>query len=205
MIVNLPKLFVLSVLISPCFFQVNGLLMHLPSVLNQGKVKLYMAGLSKCIETDFGVVVTHRSDVLTVQMPKIFSGNLCGLCGNFNSNPEDDLMPDEDSDISQAVRHWRISSEHECVDVPMNTAGCSSQDRALYEGRDFCGQLLDAEGVFQSCHKTVDPQDFYENCVHDLCYSNQTTLCQILSSYVAVCQEMGAVVDEWRASNVCGK
>lgn len=185
-------------------FQVNGLLLHLPSVLSQGKVKLYMNGLSKCVETDFGILVTHRSDVLTVQMPKIFSGNLCGLCGNFNADPEDDLMLDEQLDISQAIRLWQTSSEHECVDVPMNTSGCNSQDMALYQGKDFCGRLLDTEGVFQSCHKTVEPQDFYDNCIHDLCYSNQTTLCQILSSYVAVCQEMGAIVDQWRASNFCG-
>ncbi|XP_051261445.1 IgGFc-binding protein-like isoform X2 [Dicentrarchus labrax] len=183
--------------------KVNGLLLRLPSVLNQGKVKLYMTGLSKCIETDFGVIVTHRPDVLTVRMPRIFSGNLCGLCGNFNANPEDDLMTDDKSDISQAIRYWQISSEHECLDSPTNTSGCSSQDMVLYQGKDNCGRLLDTEGAFQSCHKTVDPQDFYDNCVHDLCYNNQTTLCLILSSYVSVCQEMGAIVDEWRASNFC--
>ncbi|KAM9352917.1 IgGFc-binding protein-like [Symphorus nematophorus] len=182
---------------------VNGLLLHLPSVLSQGKVKLYMTGLSKCIETDFGVIVTHRSDVLTVQMPRIFSGNLCGLCGNFNADPEDDLMPGDNSDLSEAIRHWQISSEQECVDVPLNTSVCTSQDMALYQGKDLCGRLLDTEGAFQSCHKTVDPQDFYDNCVHDLCSSNQTGLCLILSSYVAVCQEMGAIVDEWRTPNFC--
>ena len=181
------------------------MLMHLPSVLSRGKVKLYMTGLSKCVETDFGLVVTHRSDVLTVQMPRIFSGNLCGLCGNFNANPEDDLITDDESDLSLAIRHWQTSSKHECVDVPLNTSGCHSQDIALYQGKNFCGWLLDREGVVQSCHKTVDPQDFYDNCVHDLCYSNQTTLCLVLSSYVAVCQEMGVKVDEWRASDFCGK
>lgn len=59
-----------------------------------------MTGLSTCIETDFGVIVTHSSNILTVQMPRIFSGKLCGLCGNFNANPEDDLMPDDESHIS---------------------------------------------------------------------------------------------------------
>lgn len=195
----------LAVLTSLYFFQVNGLLLRLPSVLDQGKVKLSMTGFSKSIETDFGVVVTFHSDVLTVQMPRIFSGNLCGLCGNFNGNPEDDVVPDDESDISMAVRHWQTSSEHDCVDVHMNTSGCNSEDIALYRGKDFCGQLLDTEGVFQSCHKMVDPKDFFDNCVHDLCYSNRTTLCLILSSYVAVCQEMGTIMDEWRTSNFCGK
>lgn len=191
-------------IISLHVFQVNGLLSSLPSVLSQGKVKLYTTGLSKCIETDFGVIVTHSSNVLTVQMPRIYSGNLCGLCGNFNGNPEDDVMPDDESDISQAIRHRQTNTEHACVDVRLNTSVCDSQDMALYRGKDFCGRLLDAEGVFQNCHKTVDPQDFYDTCVHDLCFSNQTTLCLILSSYVAVCQEMGALVDEWRASSFCG-
>ncbi|XP_074538742.1 IgGFc-binding protein [Halichoeres trimaculatus] len=182
---------------------VNGLLLRLPSVLSQGKIKLSMTGLSARIETDFGLVLTYSSDVLTIQMPRIFSGSLCGLCGNFNSDPEDDVAPDSESDESQAVQHWKIKGKHKCVDVPMNTTGCNSEDVALYKGKDFCGRLLDVEGPFQSCHKTVDPQDFYNNCVHDFCYNNQTTLCQILSSYVAVCQEMGAIMDEWRTPSLC--
>lgn len=168
-------------------------------------MKLYMTGQTKYIETDFGLVVMYSSDILTIQMPRKFSGNLCGLCGNFNSNPEDDVVPDDDSDISQAVRHWKTSSDHECVDVPLNSSGCNSQDMALYEGKGFCARLLDKEGVFKSCHKMVDPESFYNNCVQDFCYSNQTSLCQILSSYVAVCQEMGTKVNEWRTSTFCGK
>lgn len=194
-----------AVAISVFSFQVNGLLLHLPSILSQGKVKLSMTGLSRRIETDFGVVLTHNSDVLTVQMPRVFSGGLCGLCGNFNTDPEDDVAPDSESDVSQAVQHWKIKGKQECVDVPMDTTACSSKDEALYKGKYFCGRLLDTEGPFQSCHKTVDPQGFYDNCVQDFCYNNQTTLCQILSSYVAVCQEMGAIMDDWRSPNLCSK
>ncbi|XP_077431734.1 IgGFc-binding protein-like [Vanacampus margaritifer] len=181
---------------------VNGQLLNLPSVLSQGKIMLYLKGQSKCIETDFGVVVTYSPDILTVTMPKVFAGNLCGLCGNFNDEPRDDLAAD-DFDITQAIRQWRTSSEHECWDVPVNTSGCSPQEQDLYQGKDFCGRLIDPEGPFQSCHNAVHPQDFYDDCVHDLCNGNQTTLCQILSSYVAVCQEMGARVEEWRVSSFC--
>lgn len=49
--------------------------------------------------------------------------------------------------------------------------------------------------VFQSFHKIVNPQDFY-NCVLDLCSSIQTILCLILSIYVAACHEMGTIVVE---------
>ncbi|XP_061808679.1 IgGFc-binding protein [Nerophis lumbriciformis] len=183
--------------------KVDGLLVNLPSILGQGQVLLYLKGQSRCIETDFGVVVTYSSDILTITMPRGFSDNICGLCGNFNDNPEDDLMPDDTFDIVQAVSQWRTSNERECLDLPRNTSGCSQQEQALFQGKDFCGMFLDPEGAFQSCHKMVDPQDFYDNCVYGLCNGNLMTLCQILSSYVAVCQEVGALVDEWRESNFC--
>ncbi|XP_061919145.1 IgGFc-binding protein isoform X2 [Entelurus aequoreus] len=183
--------------------KVDGLLVNLPSILSQGQVLLYLKGQTKCIETDFGVVVTYSSDILTITMPRGFSDNICGLCGNFNDNPEDDLMPDDTFDIVQAVRQWRTSNERECLDLPRNTSGCSQQEQALFQGKDFCGMLLDPEGAFQSCHKMVDPQDFYDNCVYGLCNGNRMTLCQILSSYVAVCQEVETLVDEWRESNFC--
>ncbi|KAM4600962.1 IgGFc-binding protein-like [Polymixia lowei] len=183
---------------------VNGLLLSLPSVLSHGKVMIYMIGLSMRIETDFGVIVTYNSDLLTVQVPRVFSGALCGLCGDFNTDPEDDLKTE--TDIYPFVRRWRTSSGQGCVDaVPRDTSQCRPRDEALYIGDDYCGRLLDTEGAFQNCHKAVDPHIFFENCVHDLCYGkvNQTILCQILSIYVAVCQEAGAIMGEWRTSDFC--
>lgn len=167
-----------------------------------------MIGLSTCIETDFGVLVTFNTELLTVHVPRVFSGALCGICGNFNGDPEDDLASEEESDISLAVRNWKTNSRHGCVDVvPLNTPLCPPQDEALFSEKDYCGKLLDTEGVFQNCHTTVDPRVFFDNCVHDLCHDdgNQTALCQILSNYVAACQEAGAIVDEWRASDFCCK
>lgn len=110
----------------------------------------------------------YSSNILTVQMRRIYSGNICGLCRNFNANPDDDLMPQDESDISQAIKNWQTNSEHECVDVPMNTSGCNPQGMALYKGKYFCKWLLETEGAFQSCHNTADPQGFY-NCAYDLC------------------------------------
>lgn len=74
--------------------------MSLPSALSQGKVKIYMTGLSKCIETNFGVLVTYNQDLLTVQVPRVFSGS---LCGNFNMDPEDYLTDDGDINACEAL------------------------------------------------------------------------------------------------------
>ncbi|XP_057690269.1 IgGFc-binding protein isoform X2 [Corythoichthys intestinalis] len=182
--------------------KVNGLLLNLPSVLGQGKIMLYLKGQSNCIETEFGVIVTYSPHILTVTMPKVYAGSLCGLCGNFNDKPQDDLVTD-DFDITQAIRHWRTSKKHECWDVPMTTSGCHLHDKDVYQRKNFCGILIDQKGPFQNCHETVDPQEFYDDCVHDFCNWDWTTQCQVLSSYVAVCQEMGALLDDWRNSSFC--
>lgn len=124
-------------------FQVNDLLLCFPTVLSQGKVRLYMNGFSKSVETRFGVFVTLSSNVLTVQMPGAFSSYLCGLCGNLNVNPDDD----GDADISQAMTCWQTNTEHACVDEPLNSSHCDTKDMACYPGNDFCGCLLDPDSV----------------------------------------------------------
>ncbi|KAM8825944.1 IgGFc-binding protein [Synchiropus picturatus] len=181
--------------------KVNGLLLNLPLMLNRGKIKVYQSGRSTTLETDFGVVLTYTSDVLIVQVPKIFSGSLCGLCGNFNDNPNDDLAVKDGASQSDAIGSWKTSSD--CVDNPLHTPGCRAEDVVLYQGMGFCGRLLAKDGVFQACHDVVDPQDFFDSCVYDLCHDKQKDLCQILSTYVLVCQEKGALMDEWRSPSFC--
>ncbi|KAM9782502.1 IgGFc-binding protein [Neosynchiropus ocellatus] len=182
--------------------KVNGLLLNLPLVLNRGKIKAYPSGLTTTLETDFGVVVTYTSDVLIVQVPKVFSGSLCGLCGNFNNNPDDDLAVEGGASESEAIGSWKTSRD--CVDaVTLRTPGCRAEDMVLYQGKDFCGRLLAKDGAFQACHDVVDPQEFYDGCVYDLCHDKRKDLCQILSTYVVVCQEKGALMDEWRSPSFC--
>lgn len=65
-----------------------------------------------------------------------------------NDNPEDDVTPNEKSDIPHAMRHWQRNTEQECMDVPLNTSFCDTQDVVHYQGKDFCGWLINTEGVF---------------------------------------------------------
>lgn len=52
---------------------------------------------------------------------------LCGLCANFNDNPEDDVTAA--SDISQTMTHWQANAVH----VSLNTSFCDPQDITNYQ------------------------------------------------------------------------
>jgi len=53
---------------------------------------IYYSGLFVRFQTSFGLAVEF--DGLTrvnVYVPPAYSGNMTGICGNFNDNPDDDL------------------------------------------------------------------------------------------------------------------
>lgn len=72
-------------------------------------------------ETDFGGTVTHSSDVLFKCQKSILVHS--GLRGNFNADPEDDVMA-AGSDISKSRTCWQTNSDHVCVDFPLKTSFC---------------------------------------------------------------------------------
>ncbi|NXA23171.1 FCGBP protein, partial [Ibidorhyncha struthersii] len=61
------------------------------------------------------------------------------------------------------------------------------------------------QGPFKACHDIVKPQDFYRNCLYDVCMSNgaKKILCQVLESYASTCKKHGAVVHDWRTPSGC--
>ncbi|XP_026723109.1 IgGFc-binding protein-like, partial [Athene cunicularia] len=66
---------------------------HLPAILSKGQVQVHQHGTGVLLQTDFGLVV--RYDLLhhvMVTVPQSYRGHLCGLCGNYNGERDDDLL-----------------------------------------------------------------------------------------------------------------
>nr|XP_023965272.2 IgGFc-binding protein-like [Chrysemys picta bellii] len=69
--------------------QVNGSLVNLPLVLASGKLYAYYSGSSVIIQTEFGLSVSYDwFHYVTITIPEIYSGLVCGLGGDFNGNPK---------------------------------------------------------------------------------------------------------------------
>nr|XP_056702382.1 IgGFc-binding protein-like [Euleptes europaea] len=187
----------------------NSLLINLPYNIEHSKVSLYRQGWDIVIHTDFGVTVMFdwRNNVrLTV--PGTYAGHLCGLCGNFNGNPNDDMQ--NRRGVSLPIprdfgRTWKVRDIPGCMEVEKKECIEMGQVELTQRKGKECGVLLDKNGPFRDCHGKVPPTLYFQDCVFDYCSNrdNKNVICRIISSYAAACQAAGAKINEWRATTFC--
>ncbi|XP_051776740.1 IgGFc-binding protein-like [Erpetoichthys calabaricus] len=189
---------------------VDGLFVNLPLSLEGVKLFIFKIGFSGTIQTSFGLRVTFDwSSSVTVTVPSIYQGAMCGLCGNYNRDTKDDLTVKggkPTSVPSEFGESWKTRDipgcGHECTGYCPN---CNETLKRKYENLSYCGQITDPAGPFRYCHKLVDPTGFFNDCVFDACYYNglQDVLCDIFSAYASVCQQSEAIVYLWRSEKFC--
>ncbi|KAG7497745.1 zonadhesin-like [Solea senegalensis] len=185
--------------------QVNGTAV-IPPVTSISGVKIYLSGKFVILETDFGLRVrfdgNHHADV---SVPTSYSGLLCGMCGNFNKNPRDDnLKPDQTpaANTNELGDSWQVPDPRpDCT----NGGGHEECDKNVEEEAQkptSCGMITDPNGIFKPCHSVVPPNQYFENCVYDVCANGGQTvaLCQAIESYADLCAAAGVPI-AWRKNN----
>nr|XP_033814726.1 kielin/chordin-like protein isoform X1 [Geotrypetes seraphini] len=162
------------------------------------------------LNTNIGVkVLWNGKSHLEVSVPGTYKGSMCGLCGNFNNYPQDDLRIRTGQIVhSEATfgNSWKVqSSNHtsQCSDgqdiEPCKEAGY----RAHKEANVKCKTLKSR--AFESCHGVVAPEVFFASCVYDLCACGSSVdecLCDALEAYASECREAGIVL-QWRSPSLC--
>ena len=146
----------------------------------------------------FGVTVTVSTRLLN---------EICGLCGTYNGNPNDDLQR-RDGVVTTSVTEfgdsWLVPGS--CAGVgkrdAQGTPGCSTDPAIVQEGQNRCSVLR--EGVFSTCNNVVDPTQYIENCEFDYCCCSEADredcYCDNLAAYATACAEAGVVLSTWRNS-----
>ncbi|KAE8284015.1 IgGFc-binding protein Fcgamma-binding protein antigen [Larimichthys crocea] len=72
--------------------KVNGNFAATPISLSNGKVQVYESGFSVIVSADFGLEVSYDTNhYVRISVPYTYQNAICGLCGNFNNIPGDDL------------------------------------------------------------------------------------------------------------------
>ncbi|XP_074837549.1 IgGFc-binding protein-like [Carettochelys insculpta] len=192
--------------------QVNGQRSHIPISLLEGKLRLYQNGGAVVIETDFSLRVSYNwGTSLEVKISSSFWENMCGLCGNYNGNPEDDFTTPAGTLATSPVefgRSWKVEDgDRFCWDdCHGQCKSCSPELVSRYKAEPFCGWITkQAGGPFSRCHSTIDPKIYIANCVYDLCMNDgrKEILCQALSSYTDACWREGVAVSDWRTPTGC--
>ena len=135
-------------------------------------------------------------------------GRLCGLCGNYNGDPNDDFITSNNilTTSSDIFAHsWVLNNDirGSCGGLT-NPSSCPTD--VMTEAQARCGVLR--EIYFSTCNDVVDPSDFIESCVYDYCYCNENDreecYCNSLTAYARVCSSNGVVLQAWR-NDYCSK
>ncbi|MEQ2157424.1 hypothetical protein GOODEAATRI_001703 [Goodea atripinnis] len=98
---------------------VNDELVNLPVNLKDGKIYVYKSGWDAVVTTDFGLKVSFNwKSAAFVTLPSNYKGAVCGLCGNYNDKPQDDLIPKDGNKPAKPTdfgSSWRVAEIPGCV------------------------------------------------------------------------------------------
>lgn len=187
-------------------------MMNLPVHLGGGQVSVLQRGRRAVVKTNFGLIVSYDWKwSLFIKLPCSYFDSVCGLCGNFNDNIDDDRLNPAGQAVASVVewaKSWKTpDQDKDCSDTcEPNCPICDDGQRTQYETEAFCGALTaTTNNVFQQCVSELDPQEFFDDCVYDACYTqgDKKVVCEALASYSEQCQELGIMIGNWRRRIGC--
>eukprot|EP00057_Strongylocentrotus_purpuratus_P019746 XP_011674220.1 PREDICTED: SCO-spondin-like [Strongylocentrotus purpuratus] len=136
-----------------------------------------------------------------------YKGTLCGLCGNFDGNSENDLLMPRGNFVETSVisfaESWKVTAS--CPATTASEDPCVTNPSRKTWSEYSCALIK--QSLFAACHNVVDPQSYYENCVMDTCACNRgddcECLCTAITAYAKECNDQRVSIP-WRASDTCG-
>ncbi|XP_030847124.1 zonadhesin-like [Strongylocentrotus purpuratus] len=164
------------------------------------QVWIYRDVTSMNLVTDFLWVSYDGMDSADVYL-SYFAGRTCGLCGSFDGDQNNDMILPSGELARSATEFgnsW-VAYPDQCDGVdPGPTDPCEDGVNSLSASNDLCYYLKDPSGPFESCLEIVDPDDYYDSCVYDVCLTGDDALCSSLAQYARACRSKGGKPGRWR-------
>uniref|UniRef100_A0A4W3J9K4 VWFD domain-containing protein n=1 Tax=Callorhinchus milii TaxID=7868 RepID=A0A4W3J9K4_CALMI len=169
---------------------------------------VYTVGLYLVLTFSDGITVTwDKRTRLSVTLDPRWKDKVCGLCGNFNLNTEDDLTTKGNylvADVVEFGNSWKADSM--CSDVSEQKFPCERNPYCEAWAHRKCGIIK--ESTFQHCHKKVDNKPYYDACIQEACACDMEGkylgFCTSVAVYAEACNKAGVCID-WRTPDLCRK
>ncbi|XP_073410448.1 mucin-2 isoform X2 [Dendrobates tinctorius] len=163
-------------------------------------------GIYLVIEASNGILlIWDRKTTIFIKVSPAYKGKLCGLCGNFDDNAQNDFKTShmlQVTDVLEFGNSWKVDSS--CPDASDVVDPCSKNPHRHSWAEKQCG-LIKSQ-VFKVCHSKVDPIPFYEACVLDACSCDTggdcECFCTAVAAYAQECTKAEACV-YWRTPDIC--
>nr|XP_009507659.1 PREDICTED: mucin-2-like [Phalacrocorax carbo] len=163
-------------------------------------------GLYLVIEASNGVMlIWDKKTTVFIKLTPDYKGKVCGLCGNFDDKSNNDFTTRSGLQETNALKFgnsWKQSPT--CSDVTQEIKPCDVKPHRKSWAEKECS-IIRSE-VFQICHFKVDPNPFYEACVHDACSCDSggdcECFCSAVAAYAQECTKAQACVF-WRTPDIC--
>ncbi|XP_056881084.1 mucin-5B-like [Takifugu flavidus] len=155
---------------------------------------------SLIVNTKLGIrVFWNLDDSLEIELDKKYQNQICGLCGNFDGEPNDlvsegiPLTPTDLAEIYKVNDPTHLCNEEEAK--PDVSCGEKSQ----------CDEIF-ASAPFSGCGNLLDMDSFRTVCMKDTCATENSTdalLCKTISEFSRQCVYAGGKPQQWRNETFC--
>ncbi|XP_007436263.1 von Willebrand factor [Python bivittatus] len=150
---------------------------------------------------------------ITVILKENYKDQVCGLCGNFDGIPNNDLRSSRrqiEVDPSDFGNSWKVHPQ--CADVRKQLSQGQDLASSLCSGNiakqvmvETSCSVLNSD-LFKECKKLVDPEPYVDICTYDTCTCESigdcACFCDALAAYAHACAQNGAVI-HWRSPTLC--
>ncbi|KAJ1178527.1 hypothetical protein NDU88_003772 [Pleurodeles waltl] len=132
-------------------------------------------------------------------------GKVCGLCGNYDDNGNNDFSTRSHVTVGTAlefVNSWKGSPN--CPDANSIQDACFTNPKRKPAALKGCSIII--SDVFAACHSQVDAIPYYDACLSDTCACNAggdcDCFCTAVAAYAEACSK-ACICIHWRTPELC--
>ncbi|KFO03839.1 hypothetical protein N312_09100, partial [Balearica regulorum gibbericeps] len=163
-------------------------------------------GIYLVVDTTVGLILMwDKKTSIFIKLSPSFQGHVCGLCGNYDGNGNNDFTTRSQSvvgNVLEFANSWKVSSS--CPNANRTKDPCTANPYRKAWAQKQCS-IITSE-VFAKCHSQVEPNEYYQACVDDACACDTggdcECFCTAVAAYAQACNEMDICIS-WRTPSIC--